>query len=203
MTRKIIASVLLVCMIGSMSLYAADSIDALSYEDRQAYLSQALSVQTKEHTTVTVDTYDWGRPGGWVSSYGEGETSAEWYPYLGARQISKADFFQLAGYPELAASEKKIADTQKSMAIAKWSLVGAGSLLMLIGLPLLYAGVDTESNDAMAATGGVMSLVGLAAFIPAVILEFTPPESDISISFAVNVASGYNQKLLESFNGIQ
>ena len=194
--KRITASFLLVCMIGSMSLYAADSIDALSYEDRHVYLSQTLSVQTKDHTAVMVDTYDWGRPGGYISSYGEGETSTVWYPYLGARQISKADFFQIAGYPELAASEKKIADKQKSYSIAKWSLYGAGTVLGCAGLIMMLAADDDMT---MGVSGLIMAMVGLAAYIPAVVFDLTPPESDVAISFAVGVAEAYNRQLLSSF----
>ena len=92
--RRFIAIVLLFCMIGSMELFAADSIEMLSYEDRQVYIANALSIETREHITISGNAYDWGSPSGYISSFGSGESTTEWIPYLGPRQISRADFFQ-------------------------------------------------------------------------------------------------------------
>ncbi len=56
MIRKTVFLLLLICFVGSMGLYAADSVDALSYEQRQAYFRDALSIQTVDRTEIYMIT---------------------------------------------------------------------------------------------------------------------------------------------------
>ena len=194
--RKAVALTLIVCMFGSMGLYAADSMEGLTYEQQQEYINRSLSIETESHTTVSGGAYDFGRPGGYISSFAEGETTTEWIPYQGARQISRPAFFEIVGYPDIAAEEQHIIDVRNSMNIAKWSCVGIGFAGMFSGILLALL---PENNMPAAIAGIALFSLGCAADIAALILEFTPPESDISIAFAVNLANTYNQNLLNSF----
>ena len=64
-----------------MGLYAADSVDALSYEQRQAYFRDALSIQTVDRTEISGGIYDYGYWGGYASTWAESNTTTDWYPY--------------------------------------------------------------------------------------------------------------------------
>ena len=194
--KRATAILLLVCMSVNLA-FAADSIESLSPEQFRAYISNSLSIETASHTTVSGGSYDFGRPGGYISSYATGDTVTEWYPYLGSNQINRSDFFALAGYDDLARQEYKIEQARKNMSIAKWSIFGIGSAAALIGAIMWSMGLDNY-DDAMAETGAIIMLAGLASYIPALVLEFTPPESDIAISFAVGIANQYNRQLLDS-----
>ena len=189
--KRIIAGILVLCIVASDMLLAADSLESLTAEQERLYLENHLSVQTSQHTDISGIGYmnDWGL----YTSFGEGNTSTEWTPYLGYNQISKADFFRLAGYEDLALQEQKIEETRKNMVIAKWTLFGAGFALMLGGMSTLL----TESDPWIIA-GIVMFSVGAASWVPVLVLEFTEPESDIAVSFAVGVANNYNKRLLEA-----
>lgn len=186
--RKAVALALIVCMFGSMGLYAADSMEGLTYEQQREYFDNALSIETESHTTVSGGAYDWGRPGGFISSYAEGDTSTEWIPYKGARELSKADFFDITGYSDLAEAQRKADTFNRNMDIAGWSLYGVGLAVMLSSLFFL----DNETVAySLLGTGAVVGLCGL----PLVLIE---TENNVSISFAVNIANSYNQRLLDS-----
>lgn len=190
--KRIIAGILVLCMVASDMLFAADSLDSLTAEQERLYLENHLSVQTSQHTDISGIGYmnDWGL----YTSFGEGNTSTEWTPYLGYNQISKADFFRLAGYEDLALQEQKIEETRKNMVIAKWSLFGIASALILASP---FAAIMSNS-DFWQIAGLAMLGIGGALYIPCLILEFTEPESDIAVSFAVGVANNYNKRLLEA-----
>ena len=129
--RRIVSSVLLFCMVAMLPLSAADSIEMLTYEERQQYIANALTIQTEQHTVVTGGAYDWGRPGGLISSWAEGSTTTEWYPYLGAREISKEEFYRLTGQDDLLAEEIRVNQFNRSMSIAGWTIYGVGMATML------------------------------------------------------------------------
>lgn len=184
--RRIVALMLVLCMIGSMA-YSADSLKSLSMEDQRMYLSNALSIQTSEHTYTSGGIYDWGW--GWLDTYSSSSTSREWYPYRGPVEISKEAFYRLTGYDALADAEAAAARTNRNMAIAGLTLSGAGLAAML-------ASVFFIDNDALfyGLLGGGTLLTCIA--IPLLTIEV---DNDVSISFAVGIADSYNQRLLESF----
>ena len=148
----------------------------------------ALSIETESHTDVTGGAYDWGNPGGYISSYASGETTTEWIPYQGARELSKVAFFNITGYSDLAEAQRKADTFNRNMDIAGWTLYGVGLAVMLSSLFFL----DNEKVAySLLGVGGLVSLGGL----PLVLIE---TENNVSISFAVNIANSYNQRLLES-----
>lgn len=190
MIRKTVSLLLLICFVGSMGLYAADSVDALSYEQRQAYFRDALSIQTVDRTEISGGIYDYGYWGGYASTWAESNTTTDWYPYEGAFQISKVDFYELTGQYDLAAAEAKAEKLNNSMAIAGWSVLGAGLLTMLSSLFFID---DPNATDWwLLGIGSVISCVS----VPLLCIQVS---NDVSISFAVGLADNYNKRLLESF----
>ena len=89
--RKIIACILILCIIANQ-LFAAETLEGLTYEQERIYLQNHLSVQTSQHTDVSGVGYmnDWGL----YTSFSEGDTTTEWTPYVGAREISKEAFYE-------------------------------------------------------------------------------------------------------------
>ena len=85
--RRFIALMLVLCMLVSTAS-AADSLKALSMEEQRIYLSNALSIQTSEHTYTTGGIYDWGW--GWLDTYSSSSTSREWYPYRRCSHLSSS-----------------------------------------------------------------------------------------------------------------
>ena len=192
--RRFIAIVLLLCMIGSMELFAAESIEMLSYEDRQFYIANALSIQTMEHITISGNAYDWGSSGDYISSFGSGESTTEWIPYRGPSRISKADFFKLTGYDEFAKLEENITRQNQAYKTVAWSLIGTGLAIALGGY--IWGVCDGFTNNSL---GGIFMIVG-GTVVSCVSIPFfcIETKSDISIQFAVGIANNYNQRLLES-----
>lgn len=194
--RKATAILLIFAMVSSMA-FGAENVQSLSPDDRIWYLSNALSIETEAKTEMLGTSYDWGYPGGFSSSYASGTTSTEWIPYKGAERISRKEFFQLAELPDMVKAEEEIENKTKSMHIAGGVLLGVGSVAAIAGLLL---GWNLTSEDAgfvgtiCLACGGAVA-AGIS--IPLLMYE---TESDVAISFAVNIANGYNQKLLESLN---
>ena len=181
-------------MMCSMSLSAAESVQDLTGEARERYIMESLSIETEEHITVSGGAHDFGLPGGYISTYASGESITEWIPYQGAREISRPEFLEIAGFPELAAEERDFEQRLSTHNAAMWGCLGAG-LAGILGGMLLALIPHTEGA---AIAGIALSAAGAASTIASFVLYFTPPESDISISFAVNVADLYNEELLSS-----
>ncbi len=195
--RKIIFSLVLLSLIGQNVLFAAQSIEALTYEERQAYIANALSIETMEHITVSGGAYDWGRPGGYISSHSSGEATTEWIPYIGPMQISRADFFRITGYDEFAELEESIANKNRTYSTVGWSLFGVGLALMVGGLT--WNLLEDNSNQASKIGSAVTMITGLVSTCVGIPFLFIETKSNISIQFAVGIANNYNQQLLESF----
>ncbi len=76
------------------------------------------------------------------------------------------------------------------MAIAGWSVLGAGLLTMLSSLFFID---DPNATDWwLLGIGSVISCVS----VPLLCIQVS---NDVSISFAVGLADNYNKRLLESF----
>ncbi len=191
MKRSKIAVLLLFCIFCSYSLFAADSIEELSADERRQYMSSSLSIQTRNHTVVSADYFGWDW--GWRTGYYRARTTTEWYPYLGARAISRAEFYQLAGYPELAQEELRIEKTNRNLSIAGWSLIGVGATAIFTGLIMSMISPKTDDIGLGLMIGG--SVVSLAS-IPVFAFE---TKHNVSIEFAFGIADNYNKELLESF----
>lgn len=144
-----------------------------------------------DRTEISGGIYDYGYWGGYASTWAESSTNTDWYPYEGAFQISKVDFYELTGQYDLAAAEAKAEKFNNSMAIAGWSVLGAGLLTMLSSLFFID---DPNATDWwLLGIGGVISCVS----VPLLCIQVS---NDVSISsFAVGLADNYNKRLLESF----
>ena len=188
--KRIVALILLCSMVGPMGLFAAESLEELTAEERREYNRMALSVQT-EHTT---EYGGFGVPlrGGYTAMYAEGTTSTDWVPYQGYMRISKPEFLTIAGYPDLAAEEARISSQNNAMQIAGWSLFGVGIATMLSSLIVYFA------TNNLAAWGGVFG-AGTAIAVIGVPLISIRIDNDIAISFAVSIADDYNRALLSDF----
>lgn len=193
--KKFTAIFLILCIVSNLWLFSATTIDDLSYENRQFYISNALSIETKENINVSGGAYDFGNLGGYIPSYAYGESTTEWIPYYGPMQISRADFFDITGYKDFAEFEREIERKNKVYRTVGWSLLGSGLGLMLGGLLWNVADEYGTGLGASILMGGgiLVSCVSIPFF-------FLETKSNISISFAVGIANNYNQKLLDSFN---
>lgn len=183
--RKIIACILILCIIANQ-LFAAETLEGLTYEQERIYLQNHLSVQTSQHTDISGVGYmnNWGL----YTNFSEGDTTTEWTPYVGAREISKEAFYEITGYNDLAEAERSANSFNRNMAIAGWTLYGVGILAMLSSLFFL----DNEAACyGLLCGGGVVAAVGVP-------LIFIKANNDVSISFAVGIANSYNKQLLES-----
>ena len=183
--KKIITCLLIFCIIANQ-LLAAETLEGLTYEQERIYLQNQLSVQTSQHTNLSGLGYmnDWGL----YTSFSEGETTTEWTPYVGAREISKEAFYEIAGYNDLAEAERSANTFNRNMTIAGWTLYGVGLLAMLSSLFFL----DNEAACyGLLCGGGIVAAAGIP-------LVFIKADNDVSISFAVGIANSYNRKLLES-----
>ena len=183
--KRLIACVLLACFIANFA-FAADRIENLTYDQERFYLQNHLSVQTSQHTDVSGLGYmnDWGL----YTSFGSGDTTTEWTPYVGAREISKEDFYRITGYNDLAEAERSANDFNRNMSIAGWTLYGVGMLAMLSSLFFM----DNDSAFlGLLCGGGLVAVAGVP-------LIFIKASNDVSISFAVGIADSYNRQLLES-----
>lgn len=188
---------MLICIMAVMPVMAAESVEALSYEQQREYYNNALSIQTENQTTISGGAYDWGRPGGYVSSYASGSTVTEWYPYQGAQAISRADFFDTVGAYDLAEAEKRIDESNSKLHIAGAITTGVGLAAALAGLIWgLAANMPYEDPTFWASMG--LLIGGTCATVVGVPLLVIETKSDISISFAVGLADSYNKQLLES-----
>ena len=193
--RRFISAILLISFISCMALPAAGSVEALSAEDRMEYISKALSVETETHTDVAVNAYDFDSRwhSGFVTSYGTSTTTTEWVPYMGYQRISRADFLDIAGYPDLAEAERAMEKGNNTRTIVGWSFIGAGLAVMLSSLiPLAFDTPNDTLSSGLLLGGSLLTLVG----VPICSWQVT---SDISMSFAIGIADSYNQRLLESF----
>ena len=187
--KKVALFVMLVAFM-SAGLMAAESVDQLTPEQSRDYLSRALSVQTKDHTEYSGfgHTSSWGL----TTVYGEGETTTEWIPYQGAREISKGAFLEMTGYPDLAAEANRVEELNKNLDIAGWVFLGTGVALSIIG-PCFLAG-DFD----LGFTVGPL-FVGMICAVISVPLLCINVNDDISISFAAGIANNYNRGLLSDY----
>jgi len=213
MKRKIIVAVLAIALFATAAAFAVMPSD-LSAEDRTKFDSQALSIQTSESMKYYADV--WGSPLYWeltwdlaedhpwlyftmpysffspFAFHSHSERLTSWEPFRGFTKISKYDFYNSIGLPQEAERYLKFQNERKA-----WSGVTWGGLV--VGTGLLVAGlcVDDPLSTYFLISAGAMYTVSSVGFT---VLEFgLIEEKEFSVSFAVNAAQTYNQKLLESF----
>lgn len=190
------AMLLLVCIIGTMALNAAESVQALDPEQRQRYFSNMLSIETENHITVSGGAYDFGRPGGYISSYASGETTTEWIPYQGPNQISRREFFSIAGLMDIAEEEERIEKRNNAQKIAGGIVLGVGAVAAVAGM--IWGWNKTDQDPCFWGALG-LTCGGVVASCASIPLFLWETKSDISIAFAANIADSFNKDLLSSF----
>jgi len=193
--KKVIVSIILITFIFS-SVFGA-SLSNLSPELKIRYNNESLNVSVETTTKMTGGSYYLGS--GISTSSMFGKTKESWIPYLGNSQISKIDFFQIAGYPEEAQRFKEVLDYNKRMDKIGNIVLGAGSVVSLVGLAMMLNSIYDYDSDM---TGGLItSLVGLTVMtISFPIYYAKKDDSMFSISFALRIAEDYNELLIEKLS---
>ena len=213
MRGKIITAVLAIAFTGMAVAFAIAPSD-LSSEDRAKFDSQALSIQTSESMKYYADV--WGSPLYWELTWDLAEDHpwlyfaapysflspfafrsysahvTKWEPFRGFTKISKYDFYNTIGLPNEAERYLKFQNERKV-----WGGVTWGSFV--VGTGLLVAGLCVEDplSTYFLVSAGALYTVSSVGFT---VLEFgLIEEKEFSVSFAVNAAQTYNQKLLEGF----
>ncbi len=208
-SKYILVVVFVLCCMSAFALSPSD----LTADERFIFDSQAISIQTSESITYYSDL--WGSPRYWdvtwnssgdsvsdaawllfalpytfVSSIAHGKTETKWEPYQGFNKISKYEFYNILGLKEEAKRYQDFLNHRKTWNIMTWSNFALGAGLMIAGLC-----VEDPVQSWLFVSSGVaftLSSVGFA------VLEFGLVESnEFSVTFAVNAAQTYNQRLLE------
>lgn len=213
MNRKLFVVALSLILMANAIVFAITPSD-LSADDRAKFDAQALSVQTSESMKYYADV--WGSPHYWemtwdlaedhpwlylvmplsfiapLSHLSYGERVTKWEPFMGFTKISKYDFYNTIGQPQEAERYLKFQNERKA-----WKGVTWGGLA--VGTGLLVAGLCTQDplSTYFLVSAGAMYTLSSVGFT---VLEFgLVEEKEFSVSFAVNAAQTYNQRLLESF----
>ena len=193
--KRIFAISIILILASSLVFAATGSTvsSTLTENQRAEYLSNALSIETREHTYTYTDAYTYpiGRFGAYTTYDTNHYSETNWYPYMGPTEISKLDFFRLTGYDAIVAQMEKDLKTQRALVISGGTLMTAGFIGVITGVVLMCTMDDILPGTITTC----ISAVAMGAGIPMMLWE---PNDDISISFAVGVADDYNRKLLES-----
>lgn len=174
------------------------SAEEMTIEQQKLYNSQALSVQQRVETSGTsaASAFSTSRYSAFALGSSESTSTIAWDAYQGANQISKADFFRIAGYPEY---EKICLDVEaqnkknKSMGIG---LTIGGGVGYTAGMIMMLTDLDCSTQFWIGCVIGLLSCVPLGFGID-LILE-SDAEPNISTSFAIGVADIYNRELQTS-----
>lgn len=209
-SKYFILVVLVLCCMNAFALSPSD----LTADERFTFDSQAISIQTSESMTYYSDS--WGSPLYWdivwnssndsasdaawllfalpytlVSSISYGKTETKWDPYLGFNKISKYDFYNIIGLKDEAERYQDFMNRRKTWNIMTWSNLALGAGLMIAGFC-----VEDPAQTWLFVSSGVAFTISSVGFA---ILEFGLVESnEFSVTFAVNAAQTYNQRLLEN-----
>lgn len=190
-------SVLVLLFLVSMLSLSASS--AMTMEQEREYMSQSLSVSPRIESSAKsfASAYAYKNTA-WGSASSYSSTSLDWDAYLGPNQISKKDFFKIAGYTDLYEQcieiEERVAKKKEEGVI--WTVVGGAACIS--GFIVMLSGLENYSNDGIY-MGGLISLVGcIPLYIGIDLLEYEE-EPNISASFAMGIADVYNKQLAAKF----
>ncbi len=117
----------------------------------------------------------------------------EWTPYLGARRITKEEFYRTAGFNDYA-------DRYRSYNITHTVLSATGITATALGLVLFFLGAVGEEDSgldkytAMKYSGLGVAGAGLVASSVGLWLRIAET-SVFSITFAISIADEYNKNL--------
>lgn len=185
---------LLIAIISSLSpIFAANDISQLSAESQQEYLMNSLSIETSVETISS--SFATASPlgnGAIASGIARGNSSTEWYPYLGPNQIDRGTFYQITDQMDLYEDYQNGINKEKNMHIAGWTMLGVG----IVGFVISGLGVFVfEWGSFPAIMLELASLTVGACGIPLICWNYN---DNVSISFAVGVSDIYNNRLYES-----
>ncbi len=212
-SKYIVIVVLVLCCMHVFALSPSD----LTADERFIFDSQAISIQTSESITYYSDI--WGSPRYWdvtwnsskdsvsdaawllfalpytfVSSVTHGKTETKWEPYQGFNKISKYEFYNLLGLKEEAKRYENFLNRRKTWNVMTWSNLALGAGLMIAGLCV----EEEPVQNWLFLSSGVAFTISSVGFA---VLEFGLVESnEFSVTFAVNAAQTYNQRLLEDLS---
>ena len=124
--------------------------------------------------------------------------SKHWTPYQGANEITKAEFFRLAGYSDYEKLCLKQESTDKIVRTSGIVLsVACGVGLVAYTSYAVANSADHHSNSDIKTNSLIIGYLGAGA-LAGVILAFYEGSPKISTSFAMGVADIYNQELQAS-----
>lgn len=203
-----VAAMLLACACMAFALTPSD----LTAENRAKFDSQALSIQTSESTSYYSNywgtylywdmVWDLAEDHPWYywmlpysvltpaayTSYGD--RRIDWEPFRGFTKISKYDFYNSIGLPQEAERYRKFQNKVDTWEGLSWGGLIAGTGFLIAGLCV----EDPLSTYFLVSAGAFYT----ASSIGFTVLEFgLVEEKEFSVSFAVNAAQTYNQRLLE------
>ena len=173
-----------------MQLYAAEGIDSLDAGQRQDYMMKMLSIETEDK--VKISGISRNLTDSLSLSHASGRSSKEWTPYQGYKEISREQFFRIAGYEDLADEQKHVDGVNRALNISSMIATGIGAAVGFTGLGFLMAD-NGEIGEIMAVTGlGVLTLIAA----PLALIHIN---NNVSLQFAIGIADSYNAQLLDTY----
>lgn len=178
----------------SLSLLSLSASSEKTLKQEREYLSQSLSVSPRVESSsrafASASVYNNVAFGSATSS---STTSLDWDAYLGGNQISKKEFFRIAGYEDLYEQcleiEERNAKNKKNGML--WMTVGG--LGAAVGCGIVFANMNYEMEDMV--PGLYLCLLSLIPFKIGYDMFSHVEEPNISASFAIGVADVYNKQL--------
>lgn len=193
--KKIITVAL--CLLVIACLFAQE----MTAEQKKIYDSKALSVYPQVDDSET--SYYRKREPSLVSKLA---STINWDAYQGKTKISKAKLFNIAGYPEqkqlcLDVEKKNAKNKAVGIALTTTGVVGCivGTILILKSSSQDFDGENFREGIAMLEWGALVSVLSCIPLGFGVsFIEKSNSEPDIEASFAMSVATIYNQELQAS-----
>ena len=128
----------------------------------------------------------WGRFGGTVSSY------QRWRYFQGFTEIKEPEFLDIAGYTDEVIQSKKHHQTNSTLSIISWSLLGISLAGIALG-GIVLAQSSYSSDLGYGLLYGSM-VIDIVALIPALALILRD-ENWLPLQQATSIAEEYNKKL--------
>lgn len=191
--KRIIA--LCVAVVAAAASFAVDleDLSGLSPESRIEFDSKFLSIRFVKNPGIV-----------WHGGVEDLEYD-DWIPYQGAFEISKADFFTVAGHGDVVDTIEAEYKRVRKLHIWGGVLTALGGAAFLSGMMLIatsneYTGEGVSQINSGKMTGGaVLSALGSAGCAFGIVLLYKKINTrNISVSFALNVADVYNRSLFDS-----
>lgn len=194
-------TIVIICifLVSGFSLFAEE----LTIEQQKIYNSQALTIQqrfetngkflTDALTSTTASSF-------FTVALGSSEstTTIAWDAYEGANQISKADFFKIAGYPEYEKICLEIEEQNKKNKALGIGLTVGGGVLCTASVIMMLKDYFSETPTIQLWWGGAALLSCIPLCFGINLIAKSDAEPNMSTSFAIGVADIYNRELQTS-----